>query len=54
MRYQEYSFPRLFVPSRMKVAHITPVLKKTDLDPTDARSYRPISNLFVLSKLLES
>ena len=41
------------VPSRMKVAHITPVLKKTDLDPTDARSYRPISNLSVLSKLLE-
>ena len=32
---------------------ITPVLKKTDLDPTDARSYRPISNLSVPSKLLE-
>jgi len=38
------------VPSRMKVAHIMLVLKKTDLDPTDARSYRPISNLSVLSK----
>ena len=29
------------------------ILKKTDLDPTDARSNRPISDLSVLSKLLE-
>jgi hypothetical protein len=28
-------------------------LKKTDLDPTDVKSYRPISNLLVISKLLE-
>ena len=28
-------------------------MKKSGLDPTDASSYRPISNLSVLSKLLE-
>jgi len=41
------------VPSAFKAAFITPLLKKADLDPTDAKSYRPISNLSVLSKLLE-
>ena len=30
-----------------------PLLKKADLDPADAKSYRPISNLSVISKLLE-
>jgi hypothetical protein len=29
------------------------MLKKADLDPTDAKSYRSISNLTVLSKLLQ-
>jgi len=41
------------VPSRFKSGYITPRLKKADLDATDVKSYRPISNLFVLSKLLE-
>ena len=41
------------VPSTFKVAYITPVLKKSDMDPTEAKSYRPIANLSVLSKLLE-
>ena len=41
------------VPSVFKAAYVTPLLKKADLDPTDAKSYRPISNLSVLSKLLE-
>jgi hypothetical protein len=40
-------------PSNFKTAYITPLLKSTDLDPTDAKSYRPISNLSVTSKLLE-
>jgi len=40
-------------PSAFKSAYITPILKKADLDPADVRSYRPISNLSVLSKLLE-
>jgi len=40
-------------PVGFKEASITPVMKKSGLDPTDASSYRPISNLSVLSKLLE-
>jgi len=31
----------------------TPRLKKPDFDTAEAKSYRPISNLTVLSKLLE-
>jgi len=41
------------VPSGFKAAYITPRLKKSDLDPADAKSFLPISNLTVLSKLLE-
>jgi len=41
------------VPSTFKFAYITPLLKQADLDPADAKSYRPISNLSVISKLLE-
>ena len=40
-------------PSHFKAAFITPLLKKPNLDPSDGKSYRPISNLSVLSKLLE-
>ena len=36
-----------------KSAYFAPLLKKADLDPADAKSYRPISNLSVMSKLLE-
>ena len=35
------------VPLKMKAAHITSTLKKADLDPAEAKSYRPISNLSV-------
>lgn len=41
------------VPEIFKIAYVTPLLKKSDSDATDVRSYRPISNLSVLSKLLE-
>jgi len=41
-------FPDIF-----KLAYITPLLKKADLDPAAIISYRPISNLSVISKLLE-
>jgi len=37
----------------LKAAYITPLLKKPDMDPAEAKSYRPISILSVLSKLLE-
>jgi len=41
------------VPDAFKIAHISPHLKKADLDSSDVRSYRPISNLSIISKLLE-
>jgi len=41
------------VPAAFKSAYICPLLKKADLDTADAKNYRPISNLTVLSKLLE-
>jgi len=41
-------FPLLF-----KIAIVTPPLKKPDLNCNVPRSYRPICNLSVLSKLLE-
>ena len=40
-------------PETFKSAYITPLLKKPGLDATDVRSYRPISNLSIVSKLLE-
>jgi hypothetical protein len=41
------------VPTAVKEAYITPLLNKADLDSADVRSYQPISNLTVISKLLE-
>jgi len=44
----EGCFPAVF-----KEAFITPIVKKAGLDATNVSSYQPISNLSVLSKLLE-
>ena len=41
------------VPECMKLAIVTPILKKPNLDPTDISNFRPISNLSFVSKLLE-
>jgi hypothetical protein len=41
-------FPHIY-----KSAFITPPIKKAGMDVSDCRSYRPISNLSVVSKLLE-
>ena len=41
------------VPSLMKAAYIMQILKKAGMDSADVKSYRPISNLSVVSKLLE-
>jgi hypothetical protein len=41
------------VPARFRSAYITPIVKKPDMDQCDPKSYRPISNLSALSKLLE-
>jgi Reverse transcriptase (RNA-dependent DNA polymerase) len=40
-------------PSSFKYAQITPILKKPTLPPCQPSSYRPISNLTTISKLLE-
>ena len=41
------------LPDTEKLAIVTPILKKRDLDPDSAKSYRPISNLTFISKLIE-
>jgi len=41
------------MPTGFKSAYVMPLLKKADLDLADVKSYRPISNLSVVSKLLE-
>ena len=41
------------VPSSMKQALVTPLLKKPSLDPEVPKNYRPVSNLSFLSKILE-
>uniref|UniRef100_A0A3P9HUM9 Reverse transcriptase domain-containing protein n=1 Tax=Oryzias latipes TaxID=8090 RepID=A0A3P9HUM9_ORYLA len=41
------------VPHSLKVASITPVLKKPGLDPNNFNNLRPISNLPFISKILE-
>ena len=40
-------------PAAFKVAFITPIVKKQGLDAASTSSYRPISNLSVVSKLME-
>ena len=47
------SFTSGSFPSSFKSAIITPLLKKPGLDPSDPASYRPISNLNSISKILE-
>ena len=48
------SFVQGKFPSLYKTAQITPLIKKPTLDPSDLASYRPISNLRTMGKLLES
>src|SRR4029434_4914380 len=38
---------------RVKVARVTPLLKKPSLDPTQVGNYRPVSLLTLLSKTIE-
>ena len=40
-------------PAQLKQARVLPLLKKSTLDPDEASSYRPISNLPYISKLIE-
>jgi len=47
------SFSEGKFPTRFKTASVTPLLKKPTLDKTSPTSYRPISNLNFISKVLE-
>ena len=40
-------------PAALKTAQVTPLLKKADLDQELPSSYRPISNLRTISKIVE-
>ena len=41
-------------PDVFKTAHIMPLLKGTSLDPACLKSYRPVSNLTFISKVVET
>jgi hypothetical protein len=41
------------VPDLLKVALVSPIIKKTSLDCNNLKNYRPVSNLAFISKLLE-
>ena len=41
------------VPAQLKVAHVTPLLRKPSLSPEDLKNFRPVSNLHFLSKIVE-
>ena len=41
------------MPSKLKEAVLKPLLKKTNLDRTEFKNYRPVSNLSFLSKIIE-
>ena len=47
------SLEQAHVPASLKVAHITPLLKKPSLDRNCLQNYRPVSNLPFLFKVLE-
>ena len=52
-RLATLSFSRGSFPASYKTASVTPLLKKKDLDPDNPASFRPISNLHTISKVLE-
>ena len=47
------SFTNGEFPNSLKSAIVRPIIKKTNMDPFDLKSWRPISNLSFLSKLVE-
>ena len=52
-RLANLTFETGVFPSQFKIAEVKPLLKNPDLDPTDHASYRPISNLNSIGKILE-
>ena len=53
-RLANLSFKQGEFPTAYKKAQITPLLKKSNLDPKDPSNLRPISNLSTMSKVLET
>jgi len=52
-RLANLSFTEGKFPSSFKMAFVSPLIKRPDLDPSLPANYRPISNLNNISKLLE-
>ena len=40
-------------PPTLKQAHVSPLIKKSNLDPNNMKNFRPVSNLNFISKLIE-
>ena len=47
------SFEEALFPDAVKVAVVKPILKKSILDPFDLKSWRPISNIGFVVKIIE-
>lgn len=52
-RLANLSFAAGVFPSRYKLGHVIPLLKKPGMPKKDPSSYRPITNLCTFSKILE-
>ena len=52
-RIVNLSLSQSMMPTVFKEAVITPILKKSSLDPENLKNYRPVSNLSFISKLIE-
>jgi hypothetical protein len=52
-RLANLSFSHSTFPQKFKTAQVTPLLKKRGLDASEPSSFRPISNLNTISKVLE-
>ena len=44
-QHSESFFRGAFIPNALKCAMITPLLKKSNLDPEEFKNFRPVSNL---------
>ena len=52
-RLANLSFAEGLFPIQFKTAQVTPIVKKTGIDTSNPASYRPISNLNTISKVLK-
>src|SRR5664279_4953805 len=52
-RLANLTFEHATFPARYKTAQVTPLIKQQGMDASDVSSYRPISNLNTISKVLE-